>query len=156
MSSSWPALTPDQAKELARFIHSLRRDWDVPGVFSQLGRARDRAPGPELAIAAIRAAMSAHNRTPAVIGMDGEHWRTPAGTSRPRAVDPAELCRVCGHPEPRCRELRERPSDGHRRELPGDDVLVDASTGELAAPVDHSAHRAQLRELMDAALAMPD
>jgi hypothetical protein len=75
-------MSHQQATTLAAFVHTLRPDWDVPGIVAALGQVRDRAVAGEVAVAAIRAATDHGNRTPAVIAMDGKHWRGGDPTSR--------------------------------------------------------------------------
>jgi hypothetical protein len=69
-------ITDDQARALAQLVSLLSGDkrWDVQGVRAALSKARRQASAPDLAIAAIRCAVSPDARTPAVIGMDGPHW----------------------------------------------------------------------------------
>lgn len=117
MTSSWPGLNHRQGVALARLLHELRADWDVEGVHRFVMIARDKGSGPEVAVAAIRAASNPHNRTPAVIPMDGEHWRTPvtagrATTPRPRPLLPEERCRTCNRSEAECLGPL-HPLDGH-------------------------------------------
>jgi hypothetical protein len=91
-----------EAKLLAAFLHELRKRtggpiWDAPGIEYALGQGRQLADAPDLARAAISAARVPGNRTPAIIAMDGEHWRDKApskaeGTYRPPRAD--EVCRV--------------------------------------------------------------
>lgn len=93
-------MTKDEAADLARFIERIRRrlpgdTWHKPGIEDALGRARDRAPAPDLAIAAIRAAENPLNRTPAIIGMDGPHWREATTPPRPEQVDRGDRCSIC-------------------------------------------------------------
>lgn len=103
------ALTGDQLQALARLVALLRPGWDVPGIASTLHATRHRAPAHEVAIAAIRCAMG-DARTPAVIAMDGPHWRglPVAETRAPRpaqcpehheplvvGADGGETCRGC-------------------------------------------------------------
>lgn len=103
-------MTKDEAVALARFIELLRRrlpgdPWHKPGIENALAQARDRAPAPDLALAAIKAAMLGSNRTPAIIGMDGPHWQAasrPPKTDRPTS---SERCSICSHRESRCRQL---------------------------------------------------
>ena len=78
-------MTYKQGKALAAFLRELRGDWDKPGIEHALGVARGKGTAPVVAVAAIRAAAQASNRTPAVIGMDGAHWREPA-TGQPKAT----------------------------------------------------------------------
>lgn len=80
--TSFP-ISHDQAKHLAAFLNSIRGDWDKPGILDALAKARDRADVHDLAIAAIRASLNAKARTPAVIGMDGAHWREPEPQEQP-------------------------------------------------------------------------
>jgi hypothetical protein len=95
-----------QAKALAAFIHTVRGDWGIEGTVTALGQARDQADLETLARWAIRAALDANNRTPAVIAMPGAH-REPAQTGAPRREwpDDAHRCRTCSEPQERCRRL---------------------------------------------------
>jgi hypothetical protein len=71
----------DQAlRALAFVVNAVRPDWDRPGVLAKLNQATAAGkPLGQLAVAAIRAALDESNRTPAVIPLDGAHWRdTPA------------------------------------------------------------------------------
>lgn len=94
-------MTRDEAKHLGRYLAAIRERlgaahrWDLPGIDDALARARTKAPSPELAIAAIRAAQNPANRTPAVIGLDGAHWRasTPEVTTQPER---GPWCGICG------------------------------------------------------------
>lgn len=87
-----------QAQALAAFINTLRPDWDATGVYAALGKARDLADAPSLAIAAIRAAATPTNRTPAVIAMQGDHWTTTTVTSTPTTGGAKQAkCDVYGH-----------------------------------------------------------
>lgn len=96
-------MTHRQATTLAAFIHELRGDWDTHGVLDAIGKARDLAPGPDLACAAIRAASLASNRTPAVIGMDGPHWRGTTAAPRFETPAKADTCSVCYQRRDVCR-----------------------------------------------------
>lgn len=98
-------LTHDQAKAAAKCINALRPDWDVPGIIDALGRARGRGDAPTVVMAAIRAATAPSNRTPAVIWLDGAHWRAPepARPERRPAPKPHELCGICSEREDDCR-----------------------------------------------------
>lgn len=87
----------NQAKTLATFISQIRPGWDPQGIYAALGKARDMAPAPQLAIAAIQAAMDDTNRTPAVIAMQGDHWTTPATTTNARPGGREPRCDVYGH-----------------------------------------------------------
>lgn len=138
---SWPAINHQQGRTLAKYIHELRPDWDVPGIEYALGQARSMASGPDLAIAAIKAATSAHNRTPAIIGLDGPHWRTNGPEVERRHVVPrGERCSICANPETRCRQLAALADDGHpfTPDIAPRGQQLDLSSGELM-PVDPSA-----------------
>lgn len=76
-------ITRAQAEALTALVHALRPDWDGNGVMTALANARDRGTAWELAHAALHAAETPTNRTPAVIGMTGEHWTRgkPLGTA---------------------------------------------------------------------------
>jgi hypothetical protein len=148
---TFPAMTPRQGRALARFLHELRPDWDTDGIDAQLGYARGLGTAPELAIAAIRAACSAKNRTPAAIGhQGGEHWQPATTTAkRPRSGTRQEQCTECGQTEDRCRQISRLGDDGHEftpNRLRVDGQLVDAKTGEVIDLPDPSNHLEQLRE----------
>lgn len=101
-------MTKDEATELARFVAKIRErvpggTWHRAGIEDALGQARHRAPAPDLACAAIRAAVSPSNRTPAIIGMDGPHWREATAPLRPEKVDPNLRCSVCSESQGTCR-----------------------------------------------------
>jgi hypothetical protein len=88
-------LTKDQATALAAFIHTIRDDWDTPGITHALGTARLRVDATVLniTIAAVKAAQNTKNRTPAVITLDGDHWREHV---RPLVTpQPPGKCQVC-------------------------------------------------------------
>jgi hypothetical protein len=86
-----PALTA-----IAELLHHIRPDWDKPGILTHLDTARLRVgvTPATLAIAAIHAATNPTNRTPAVIPLDGEHWRNPAVTPHRNVAPPrrADWC----------------------------------------------------------------
>lgn len=90
-------MTKEQAQRLAALVHSLRSDWDEPGVMSQLLKVRTGDPF-NIALATIRAAANPKATTPGVIAVTtGEHWRekvTPSEAPRPPRVD--EACSTCG------------------------------------------------------------
>jgi len=88
-------ITDDQARALAQLIATLRPGWDVAGIRVVLHQARHRASAHDLAIAAIRCTLG-DARTPAVIAMDGPHWRTP-GASTARDDHRFARCAEPGH-----------------------------------------------------------
>lgn len=103
-------MTLPEARALATYIELIRKrmpgdSWHRPGVEDALARARHRAPSPDLALAAISAATRPENRTPAIIGMDGPHWREASKPPRPEQLDDAGRCSVCSEAQERCRRL---------------------------------------------------
>ena len=85
-----------QAQALAGFLAALRPGWDAPGIVAALCKARHRADVAEVAIAAIRAAVDPSNRTPAVIALDGAHWREPQpATVRHEPLQPPRPAEQC-------------------------------------------------------------
>ncbi|WP_102157688.1 hypothetical protein [Zhihengliuella halotolerans] len=108
-------LTKIQAEKLAEFIHLLRDGWDVPGIVHALGTARVKGAAGAVAQAAIRAAIDPTNRTPAVIAMDGKHWR--ASEPDRLGLPPREIwCPDHNSPETKCRDqhYRTEPPAGWR------------------------------------------
>lgn len=95
-------LTPGQARTLAAFVGSLRPDWGRPGIEAALEKARPVAAAGDVAVAAIRAAQSPGNTTPAVIALDGPHWATSTGMAYFPPAPSHERCSICGEPEARC------------------------------------------------------
>lgn len=95
-------LTPQQSRQLAAFVASLRRDWERPGIEAALTKARDLAPGVDVAVAAVRAAGIDSNRSPAVIPLPGPHWRESTTAPYFPPVPPHERCSVCGRGRPDC------------------------------------------------------
>ncbi|MBM7510034.1 hypothetical protein JOE61_003848 [Nocardioides salarius] len=144
--SSWPHITHRQATALAAFLHELRGDWDTAGIVAQIGYARDLAPGPDVAIAAIRAAMSATNRTPGVIPLQGEHWRTASSVVTRRPLEAHERCAICNQGQARCEQLAALPDDGHAFTPAGPrSAAVDETTGEVLHTRDPGEVLAQVR-----------
>lgn len=97
-------MTRDEAEHLARYLSAIRKrlpgdDWDRHGIEGELAKARGRATSPDLACAAIRAAEIPTNRTPAVIGMDGPHWRESTAPPRPAKLAPGDRCTACSNAE---------------------------------------------------------
>jgi hypothetical protein len=80
---------------IANLIHQLRPEWDTTGIMSALVTARLRVgvTPADLAIAAVKAASNPSNRTPAIIPLDGDHWREH---NRPLTTpQPPGKCQVC-------------------------------------------------------------
>lgn len=90
--------SPDHSKALAALIQSLRPDWDLPGINDALYRAKDRGDAIEVCVGALRGSVPT-NRTPAVIPLDGNHWRDTVAAhvaKRVTAADKAVHCERCG------------------------------------------------------------
>src|SRR6266540_4793694 len=87
-------LTPEHAKHLTALIGALRPDWDRPGIADAIWRAKDRGNAIEVCAAAIRAS-AISNRTPAIIPMDGNHWRENA--PKPARSDGGTAVARCGN-----------------------------------------------------------
>jgi hypothetical protein len=97
-----------EARALANFLSRIRNrsggiPWDAHGIEYALAEARDMADPYDLAVAAIRATQEPINKTPAVIGMRGPHWREATGPVRMPPEPTALLCSVCGKSEQTCR-----------------------------------------------------
>ena len=86
------------ASRLANLVHAIRHDWDEAGIRSAILKVADR-PLLEVAVAALAATGRVDQRTPAVIALDGEHWRIlhPAPAPAPRTP---VLITYCEHNEP--------------------------------------------------------
>jgi hypothetical protein len=88
-------ITHDQASKLAAFVSAIRDDWDTAGLMKAFETARFRVgvTPADLAVAAIHASANPKNRTPAVIPLDGDHWREHV---RPLVTpQPPGKCQVC-------------------------------------------------------------
>lgn len=107
---------------IARLMSHLRPEWDLPGCVAAVRTVARRHPG-DVAMAAVRLAMTPEAKTPAVLGvLDGPHWREKVAPTahrqpprkheqcRQHAGEWAESCRGCAadqlapvvelHPEP--------------------------------------------------------
>lgn len=69
------AITDDQARTLAAHVHTLRPDWDVPGIRAAINKARHVADAHDLGAALIRYARREDIKTPGLFHDDGPHWR---------------------------------------------------------------------------------
>ncbi|MCD4535667.1 hypothetical protein LRP67_16360 [Nocardioides sp. cx-169] len=132
-------ITHKQAIALARFIAELRPDWDAPGVEAALGRARTLAPAHDVAIAAIKAASIQHNQTPAIIALEGPHWRGSEHTPRHEEPERHERCSVCQKRQAACESQR----------LAGDDHSFRPDVRSERPTVDVTATVAGLRTLLE-------
>src|SRR6266498_1617211 len=115
-------LTPEHAKHLTTLIGALRPDWDRPGIADAIWRAIDRGNAIEICTAAIRASVIS-NRTPAVIALDGNHWRgttTKPASAATLNASAVRRCPDCGgyHPPAcQCDPPEDERSHGRGAEL---------------------------------------
>jgi len=126
----------DDVRIIADWVHQIRPTWDQPGILAALAKRRTAQPA-RLALAALAAAAAASNRSPAVIAMDGNHWRIghdpeSEGDRHPSNVDIREACQSCYKPE------RIHPYIGCgtfvRKSQPAESIydLLDAARAEAA------------------------
>lgn len=154
-------MTQTEASDLARFLERLRKrmsgdDWHKPGIENALGAARGRAPAPDLAIAAIRAASEPTNRTPAVIGMDGPHWREASKPPRPLQVEAHERCTVCSEHQSRCREKWAGDHEFTGPAKPPEPEVVAGHVAALRSTLAPTAGPTERKTLADMAEANPE
>ena len=96
-------LTTSQGKALVQLVASLRRDWQPAGIEAAIRKATaDGATGPDICVAAVRAAVDKDARTPGVIPAPGPHWQALRSGTRlapipcPEHPDqPAGRCQPC-------------------------------------------------------------
>jgi hypothetical protein len=91
---------------LVRLIQSVRQGWDTPGLRAAIREALQREDQPtlaEISYAALRVAENFAVTSPAVIAMDGPHWRHPL-----RDREPAKSAQC-----PKCRDFYP-PHETHR------------------------------------------
>ena len=96
---------------LANLVHTIRPDWQEPGIRSALAKVADR-PLLDVALAALAACRRIDQRTPAVIACDGDHW--PKAQAQRTYTEPG-IVTYCPHGEPgmRCTECYpSRPHSG--------------------------------------------
>ena len=84
----------DWALALARFVHCLRPDWDVPGIRTAIHAARNLDSRESIAHALIALTRRDELRTPALLASDGPHWHT--GRTPETRVEPAR-CTIHPH-----------------------------------------------------------
>ena len=116
--TSWNA-TPGECRALAKVVQLIRNrsggaEWHLPGIEDALNKAREVAPFPDLCLAAVTAAREPSNRTPAVIALDGPHWRQGEVAPRFAPPDPWTLCNECGLTESECHRKQLGSPDKHR------------------------------------------
>ena len=96
-------LTITQGKALGQLIAALRRDWQPAGIEAAIRKATDDgATGPDVCVAAVRAAVDKNARTPGVIPAPGPHWQELRSGTRLAPIpcpfhddQPASRCKSC-------------------------------------------------------------
>lgn len=115
---------------LVRLAQSVRQTWDTPGLRDAIRKALARDDQPtlaEIAYAVIRVAENFSVTSPAVIAMDGPHWRK----ADPERIPPSAVrCPRCGSvdmPGEAARHKCSRPSKADRVH-----ELLESARAELA------------------------
>ena len=90
LANSYGPLTRTQGDLLCQLVHSLRRDWDIPGVAAAVREAARTRPGVVVAAAMLATAGNPAARTPAAVLGAGPQW------------DPARQALTPDPPHPRC------------------------------------------------------
>jgi len=93
----------DDVRVIADWVHQIRPTWDQHGILAALAKRRGAQPA-RLALAALAAAANLDNRTPAIIALDGSHWRIgktveTEGERHPSNADVRTLCVECWKPQ---------------------------------------------------------
>lgn len=74
-------ISREQGQAIARLMHELRPEWDLPGCVSVVARLKDRDPA-NLAMAAVRLCATPEAATPgALLNPEGGHWRERVSAS---------------------------------------------------------------------------
>ncbi|MDI9627066.1 MAG: hypothetical protein QM286_00725 [Acidobacteriota bacterium] len=96
-------VTGEWTARLANLVHTLRPDWQEPGIKAALAKVADR-PLIDVASAAIAACRRTDQHTPAIIAASGNHWPDPTNAQR-TYIEPGIITR-CQHGKPgiRCTE----------------------------------------------------
>lgn len=81
----------EKAKHLAQVINGIRPEWEIDGIYKALGYAKEKGDLAEIALAAIHAALTPTNRTPAVIAYDGAHWGHAPKQSKTQTAIPCPV-----------------------------------------------------------------
>ena len=103
-------IPPETLAPLAELLNRMRPDWDLPGIKRTIWNARRQPDHNLFIIAAVRAASNHGNRTPAVIPLEGSHWRdkpAPPATARTTGPDGNDTSEECDrHPGIKAWECR--------------------------------------------------
>lgn len=127
MTAPTNASADEWALHLARYAHSLRPDWDVPGLRSAIHAARNLGDRADIGHALIELTKRDDLKTPALLAEDGPHWHT--GRTPNARVTPAK-CERHPHSLIPCREC-EAERKGY--DEPPDSLEVIGISAEQAA-----------------------
>jgi hypothetical protein len=121
---------------LAALVVSIRTDWGKTRTFDMLRKARDGIDDDlqNLTAAALKAALTARNKTPDVLGMTGPHWR-PDEPGRPR--------QTADHACPTCRTFHDRAKDGRDLGCPRLATSAESYAAECRRRAREAIHRTQ-------------
>lgn len=151
----YTASADDWALHLARFVATIRPDWQVPGIRAAIHATRTAMPTTtttDLAAALIELTRRDDLRTPAMLADDGPHWhtgRTP--DARPRRA----YCQTHDHEAIPCRWCRadqiagDGPSDPPAW-TPSQAAINEAGARRVRAALDTARRSAGEREDEDA------
>ena len=99
-----PIATEQDRRALAHLVGQLRPDWDRAGIAAALAKHPDQSLDVLAVQALIAATTRTDQRTPAVLGLDGDHAnRARVAVSLPQVTpqpprSPLPVCVVCGLP----------------------------------------------------------
>ena len=96
-----PRRNADQEQPLraiAYLVNQIRPDWDTPGVMAALRRCADRDLAALVHAATWAANNPATHHTPAVIALDGPHWRIQPDPDPQPEPDHGPVCHICRRP----------------------------------------------------------
>lgn len=142
------------AQALANYVGRLRPDWDYPGIYAAIGRAKDLGSAAAISAALCRIAEDLTIRTPAVLPEPGPHWGGTAVAGHKRNPNCPEHP---GEPIGRCRPCAEQatagPPPGWRDALPRAERRAPARTNPVDAarstPEQHEAALARCQSEPD-------
>jgi hypothetical protein len=76
-------ITREQAGALAEMVRAFRPAWDTRAITDAIAEVRHQEPR-AIAWALISVAQNPEMRTPKALTFEGDHWRAPTPTSKPR------------------------------------------------------------------------
>lgn len=120
-----------QAQAIAVLVGHVRPDWQHAGVIAAVRKAMQHGeaysrPFGDVAVACVRAAADRRNRTPAILGMPGDHWQTtgaqtpgqPPRSSQACLTHPSQFAESCCYCAGLDEQLDDQP-DVHELEAAG-------------------------------------